>query len=77
MNSGQTCIAPDYVLFVGDSMDEFVDALKRTIVKFYGENPQESSKVESFRPRDQFFVVLRLLGVAMFLNENKNWIFSK
>jgi len=42
-NAGQTCIAPDYVLFVGDSIDTFVELLKKQIVEFYGENPQESN----------------------------------
>lgn len=42
VNAGQTCIAPDYV-FVHESVKvPFIRQLKKTLSKFYGENPQES-----------------------------------
>ncbi len=42
VNSGQTCIAPDYV-FVNDViMDDFIKSFKKQIVENYGENPSES-----------------------------------
>ncbi len=37
MNSGQTCIAPDYVLCLKEQRDKLVEALKKTITEFYGE----------------------------------------
>ena len=41
-NTGQTCVAPDY-LFVHTSIyDKFVKELQKTIEQFYGENAQES-----------------------------------
>lgn len=40
LNSGQTCIAPDYLLVHRDVKDEFVDAFKRQIAILHGENPQ-------------------------------------
>lgn len=42
VNAGQTCIAPDY-LFVHDEIkDELVAKLKKYILQFFGENPQNS-----------------------------------
>jgi len=42
INNGQTCISPDY-LFVDKSIKEqFVEQLKLSIKKFYGEDPQKS-----------------------------------
>jgi aldehyde dehydrogenase (NAD+) len=42
MNAGQTCIAPDYVLVHQDREDELIDALRRTLLEFYGEDPGSS-----------------------------------
>ncbi len=41
-NTGQTCVAPDYLLVHENIKDKLVASLKKTIVDFYGENPQES-----------------------------------
>jgi len=43
MNAGQTCVAPDYVLADRRISQSFVEALKRAIRGFYGENPQVSA----------------------------------
>ena len=37
INTGQTCIAPDYVLVHADVKEKFLDKLKDTIIKFYSE----------------------------------------
>jgi len=42
MNAGQTCIAPDYVLVHQDREVELIDALRRTLREFYGEDPGRS-----------------------------------
>ncbi len=42
LNSGQTCIAVDYVLIDEKKKDAFVDILKETIQKAFGENPENS-----------------------------------
>jgi aldehyde dehydrogenase (NAD+) len=41
-NSGQTCVAPDYVLAHRDVHDELIDILRRTVIEFYGDDPQRS-----------------------------------
>lgn len=42
LNSGQTCIAPDYILIHKDVKDAFVQEFSRCITKLHGENVQES-----------------------------------
>lgn len=43
MNSGQTCIAPDYLLIDRKVIDRFLDLLVNEIRKFYGDNPELSN----------------------------------
>ncbi|XP_033102205.1 aldehyde dehydrogenase family 3 member A2-like isoform X2 [Anneissia japonica] len=42
VNTGQTCIAPDYILVHRDVQDKLVSAIKDAVKEFYGENPKES-----------------------------------
>ena len=42
LNAGQTCVAPDYVLVDETVQDAFVDALRTSLIDFYGENPHTS-----------------------------------
>ncbi len=39
LNSGQTCICPDYLLVHKDVKDELLNAMKRYISKFFGDHP--------------------------------------
>ncbi|SHM58291.1 aldehyde dehydrogenase [Chitinophaga sp. CF418] len=41
-NAGQTCIAPDYVLVHSSVKDELVEAMKKAVVQFFGEDPAAS-----------------------------------
>ncbi|XP_072015658.1 aldehyde dehydrogenase family 3 member A2-like isoform X1 [Amphiura filiformis] len=43
VNSGQTCIAPDYILCEEEVKDQLVQAIKDTLKEFYGEDPQKSN----------------------------------
>jgi len=43
MNSGQTCIAPDYALIHSSIFDKFVAELKKVTQSFFGDNPKNSS----------------------------------
>lgn len=47
LNSGQTCIAPDYLLVHKDIRDELVVNLKKSIEEFYGKNPIKSNNYSS------------------------------
>lgn len=42
LNSGQVCVAPDYVLVHKSREKELLAALKECLDKFYGANPQQS-----------------------------------
>ncbi|VDN26725.1 unnamed protein product [Cylicostephanus goldi] len=42
MNCGQTCLAPDYVMVSPASKEQFIDALRRNITEFYGNDIQAS-----------------------------------
>jgi len=42
LNSGQTCIAPDYIMVHESKKEELIAALKKEITSFYGDNAEES-----------------------------------
>ncbi|HKL07510.1 MAG TPA: aldehyde dehydrogenase family protein, partial [Bacteroidales bacterium] len=42
LNAGQTCVAPDYLLVHTDIKNEFLNELKKQIIKIQGENPKGS-----------------------------------
>lgn len=42
MNSGQTCVAPDYILCDPSIENQIVEKLKKSLKEFYGEDPQKS-----------------------------------
>lgn len=42
MNTGQTCVAPDYLLVHKDVKKLFLDKLLKNIKEFYGDNPKNS-----------------------------------
>ncbi len=39
LNSGQTCVCPDYLLVHRDVKQELINAMKKYITRFYGEEP--------------------------------------
>ncbi len=42
VNTGQTCVAPDYVLVHIDVKEKFVSKLKETVIKFYSDDPMNN-----------------------------------
>jgi aldehyde dehydrogenase (NAD+) len=42
LNAGQTCVAPDYVLVESVRHDALIDALRATIIRFFGADPKAS-----------------------------------
>lgn len=42
LNAGQTCVAPDFVLVERRIQGDLIEALKRALREFYGDNPQQS-----------------------------------
>jgi aldehyde dehydrogenase (NAD+) len=41
-NAGQMCVAPDYVLVHESRKDQLVAGIKKSLVKFFGERPEEN-----------------------------------
>lgn len=42
INSGQTCIAPDYILCTENMQSKFIEEAKAVLFEWYGSNPQNS-----------------------------------
>ncbi|KAG2206883.1 hypothetical protein INT47_007640 [Mucor saturninus] len=41
-NNGQTCVAPDYVLVAKSKLEPLLEAFRKTIVEYYGQDAQKS-----------------------------------
>lgn len=60
-NSGQTCVAPDYILTTKDYAPKLVDALKHTLEEFYGKNQLESKDLSRIVNSNHFSRLIKLL----------------
>lgn len=61
INSGQTCVAPDYVLVHESAEQALMDALKQEIEAFYGSEPLKSPSYPHMISEKQFDRVMGLL----------------
>ena len=61
-NSGQMCVAPDYVLVDASKKDELIAALKSAIINFFGESPEESYSYGRMINEKQFNRVISYLS---------------
>ncbi len=43
LNAGQSCVAPDYLLVDATIKEQFIVLLKEYIIKFFGDDPQQSA----------------------------------
>ncbi|MEY2626475.1 MAG: hypothetical protein RJB08_234 [Actinomycetota bacterium] len=62
LNSGQTCVAPDYVLVDSKVETRFVDALRASIKEFYGDDPQKSDSYGRIVSSRHFDRLTSMLG---------------
>ncbi|KAI3460568.1 hypothetical protein Pfo_017231 [Paulownia fortunei] len=60
-NSGQTCVAPDYLITTKEYASKVVDALSAELEKFYGEDPLGSKDVSSIINTHHFDRLAKLL----------------
>ncbi|CAL9058258.1 aldehyde dehydrogenase family 3 member H1-like isoform X1 [Musa acuminata AAA Group] len=60
-NSGQACIAPDYIITTKSFAPKLVDALKITLEKFYGKDPLESADLSRIVNSNHFKRLMNLL----------------
>jgi aldehyde dehydrogenase (NAD+) len=66
MNSGQTCIAPDYVLVPRSIKKKLLSFMTNEIKKFYGDNPIESSDYGSIVNLNHFKRLRSLIPEKVF-----------
>ena len=60
LNTGQTCIAPDYALVDRKILYELITELKNTIIKYYGENQENSQSYGRIISRKHFSRLLEI-----------------
>jgi aldehyde dehydrogenase (NAD+) len=53
-NSGQTCVAPDYVLVSANKKNQFLEAICRSIGELYGSKPESSPHLARIVNRSHF-----------------------
>ena len=63
INSGQTCVAPDYIYVHKDVKDDLLRAMKKYIFEFYGERPCENPDFSRIVNEKHF---KRLIGLIDF-----------
>jgi aldehyde dehydrogenase (NAD+) len=64
LNAGQTCVAPDHVLVDRRRRDELLDAVKRSLVQFFGPDPRASPHFGRIVNRRHFDRLVGYLGDA-------------
>jgi aldehyde dehydrogenase (NAD+) len=71
LNTGQTCVAPDYILVHASVHDRFIDELKKAIEKFYSENPRQSESLGRIVNARQFDRLISYLTNGQILHGGK------
>ncbi|XP_022446940.2 aldehyde dehydrogenase family 3 member B2 isoform X2 [Delphinapterus leucas] len=61
-NSGQTCVAPDYILCSPEMQARLLPALQSATTRFYGEDPQSSPDLGRVISEKNFLRLRRLLS---------------
>uniref|UniRef100_A0A8C5P388 Aldehyde dehydrogenase n=1 Tax=Jaculus jaculus TaxID=51337 RepID=A0A8C5P388_JACJA len=61
-NTGQTCVAPDYVLCSPEMQERLLPALQSAITRFYGDDPQTSPNLGRIINQKHFKRLQGLLG---------------
>lgn len=61
LNSGQTCVAPDYLLVHSDVKYQLFEAMKQELVRMLGEHPLESEEYPRMVNKKHYLRVMNLL----------------
>lgn len=62
INSGQTCVAPDYILCTEKRQEEFIQVAKTILKEFFGENPHDSGDLARIVNKKHFKRIERLVS---------------
>ena len=68
LNAGQTCIAPDYLLVQESIRDEMVQAIRNSLLDFYGKNPASNPDYARIVNRRHFDRITGLMAGASILH---------
>ena len=71
-NSGQMCVAPDYVMVHDSKKDELIEELRNTINKFFGDKPEESYNYGKIINEKQFNRLLTYLSQGTVVQGGRN-----
>ncbi len=63
-NAGQTCIAPDYIIVDNSVKEEFILAVKKYVLEFYGEKPQKNPEFPKIINEKHFERLSNLISKA-------------
>lgn len=73
LNSGQTCIAPDYVFVHKDVKNKLVHYLKKYIIQFFGENPLDNPNYPKIINEKHYHRIMKLIdGETVLVGGNGN-----
>lgn len=64
MNAGQNCAAPDYVLCRKEVLAKLVEAIKKTVAHFYGNDPKQSQHFGRIVNKEEFQRVAALIEAS-------------
>ncbi len=68
LNSGQTCIAPDYLLVHESVKDKLVTLLKKDILEFFSQNPQECTDYPRVIRQEHFEGLMEMIADATIIH---------
>lgn len=63
INSGQSCISPDYVLIEESAEHKFIEQYRKVVSSIHGENPQESDSYARIINERHFDRISKLMEV--------------
>jgi aldehyde dehydrogenase (NAD+) len=71
-NAGQMCVAPDYVLVHSSKKHALVDAMKKSLLQFFGDKPESSSSYGKMINEKQFNRVVSYLSKGNILHGGRS-----
>ena len=79
INSGQTCLAPDFILCSREAQEKLIPCLRKSVQKFFGANPQESPDLSRMVSKRHFQRVAAMIdsnkmAIGGEIDESDNYI---
>jgi aldehyde dehydrogenase (NAD+) len=71
-NAGQMCVAPDYLLVHESKKNELIAAMKTSLIKFFGEKPEESESYGKIINEKQFNRLIAFLSTGTIVHGGRS-----